>query len=98
MTIEHMSYFQTDIEEDSMTYPCELQEQPTRPTLSIRFKAPVQELPQHFGRIYGPIGQYLGQLGEQHAGAPFAIYYNMDMQNLYIEAGFPVHKPLRVVL
>ena len=81
-----------------MTYPCELQEQPTRPTLSIRFKAPVQELPQHFGRIYGPIGQYLGQLGEQHAGAPFAIYYNMDMQNLYIEAGFPVHKPLRVVL
>lgn len=75
-------------------FPCEIKQQADQPTLSIRFRAPVQELPQHFGRIYGAIMQYLGTLGEPHAGGAFAAYYNMDMQNLDIEAGFSVPKPL----
>jgi effector-binding domain-containing protein len=75
-------------------FPCELKEQAAQPTLSIRFRAPVQELPQHFGRIYGAIGAYLEALGEHHTGGVFAAYYNMDMQNLDIEAGFTVSKPL----
>lgn len=73
-----------------MIYPCEIQERPAQPTLTVRFRAPVQDLPMHFGRIYGLIGQYLGQIGAQPVDAPFAIYYNLDMQNLDIEAGFPV--------
>ena len=28
------------------------------------------------------------------AGPPYIAYYNMDMQNLDIEAGFPVNEPL----
>ncbi len=75
-------------------FPCELKEQAVRPTLSIRFQSPVQELPQHFGRVYGTIIKYLEALGEQHTDAAFAAYYNMDMQNLDIEAGFPVLHPL----
>jgi effector-binding domain-containing protein len=75
-------------------FPCKLQEEPTRPTLSIRFRAPVHELPKHFTRVYTAIMQYLGELGEEHAGPAFAIYNNMDMENLDIEAGFPVTKPL----
>lgn len=75
-------------------FPCDLQEHPSRPTLTIRFRAPVQELPQHFGRIYQTIIQYLEELGEEHAGPAFAIYYNTDMQNLDIEAGFPVSQSL----
>jgi effector-binding domain-containing protein len=60
----------------------------------MRFTAPVQDLPQHFGRIYGAIVHYLEELNEEHAGPPFAMYYNMDMQNLEIELGFPVKKAL----
>ncbi|MCZ7539654.1 MAG: GyrI-like domain-containing protein [Anaerolineae bacterium] len=75
-------------------YPCELQEQPARPTLSIRFRSPVQDLSTHFGRIWGSLIEYLGTLGEHPTGAPFAAYYNMDMQDLDIEAGFPVARPL----
>jgi effector-binding domain-containing protein len=42
------------------------------------------------GRAYGAIAQYLGELGEQPVGPPFTAYYNMDMQNLDVEIGFPV--------
>jgi effector-binding domain-containing protein len=75
-------------------FPCEFKKEPTQYTLSIRFRAPVQELRQHFGRVYGAIIQYLNAIGEHHTGAPFAAYYNMDMNNLDIEAGFPVSKPI----
>ena len=77
-----------------MDYQCELQELSLQPTLSVRFRCPVQDLNQHLGRVYGAIGHYLEQIGEQPAGAPFAGYYNMDMQNLDVEAGFPVTRPL----
>lgn len=73
---------------------CELKEQPRVHTLSVRFRAPVQDLPQHFGRIYGRVLEYLILLGEAHAGAAFAAYHNMDMQDLDVEAGFPVSRPL----
>ena len=36
------------------------------------------------------IAQYLAEQSEQPAGAPFVAYYNMDMQNLDVEIGFPV--------
>jgi len=75
-------------------YPCEMKEQDARHVLSVRFRASVQDLPRHFDRIYGSIIQYLETLGEQPTGEPFAAYFNMDMQNLDIEAGFPVAKPL----
>jgi effector-binding domain-containing protein len=77
-----------------MMNPCEIKELPARPTLSIRFRAAEQELPGHFGRVYGAISQYLRELGEQHVGAAFAAYHTMDMQNLDVEAGFPVSRPL----
>ncbi len=72
-----------------MTYQVELTERPAQPTLSVRTQTPVQNLPQVLGQYYGTIAQYLGQMGQQPAGAPFVIYYNMDMQDLDIEIGFP---------
>lgn len=77
-----------------MTYPCELTERPAQPVLSIRTRAAVQDLPQALGQAYGAIAQYLAQLGQQPAGAPFTAYYNMDMQDLDIEVGFPVASSL----
>jgi effector-binding domain-containing protein len=73
-----------------MSYPCELIDRPAQPVLSIRAHAAVQNLPAIVGQSYGTITQYLGQLGQQPAGAPFVAYFNMDMQNLDLEIGFPV--------
>ena len=75
-----------------MPYKCEVEEQAAQPTLSIRTRTSVQDIPQVLGKAYGAIAQYLGELGEQPAGPPFTAYYNMDMQNLDIEIGFPVSK------
>ncbi|HZY42650.1 MAG TPA: GyrI-like domain-containing protein, partial [Anaerolineae bacterium] len=63
-------------------------------TLSVRTRAAAGQLPQLFGQTYGVIMQYLGELGEQPVGMSFAAYYNMDMQDLDIEIGFPVSRPL----
>jgi len=75
-----------------MSYKCEVKEQAAQPTLSIRTRTSVQDIPQVLGKAYGAIAQYLGELGEQPAGPPFTAYYNMDMQNLDIEIGFPVSR------
>ena len=77
-----------------MTYQCEIKDQPAQPTLSIRTRAAAGQLTQLFGQTFGAIMQYLGELGEYPVGAPFGAYYNMDMQDLDIEIGFPVSRPL----
>ena len=77
-----------------MSYNCRVEERSTQAVLSIRTRTRVEELPQELGKAYGAIAQYLCELQEQPAGAPFAAYYNMDMQNLDVEIGFPVPHPL----
>jgi effector-binding domain-containing protein len=77
-----------------MSYNCELVNHPEQFVLSIRTHAAVQDLPAIIGPAYGAITQYLGQLGQQPVGAPFVAYYNMDMQNLDIEIGYPVAQKL----
>lgn len=77
-----------------MSYNCELKQSTAKPALSVRTHAAVQDLPTLFGKVYGEIMQYLGELGEQPAGIPYAAYYNMDMQNLDVELGFPVARKL----
>jgi effector-binding domain-containing protein len=68
----------------------EISEKPAQPTLSVQIHASVEELPAKLGAAYRAIMQYLGELGEDPVGPPFAAFYNMDMQNLDIKAGFPV--------
>jgi effector-binding domain-containing protein len=72
-----------------MEYQCELFDRPAQPTLSVRKRAPVQSLPQVVGPAYAAIMQYASQLGIQPSGAPFVAYYNMDMEDLDMEIGFP---------
>jgi effector-binding domain-containing protein len=45
-------------------------------------------------KAYGAVAQYLGEMGEQPRSPAYAAYYNMDMQNLDVEIGFPVSKKL----
>ena len=77
-----------------MSIECALLDRPAQPVLSIRTRVAVQGLPAQMGQAFGAVAQYLGQLGQPPAGAPFAAYYNMDMQNLDVELGFPVAAPL----
>ena len=77
-----------------MSYQFEVKEQPAQKTLSIRTRAAVQDLPQVFENGYGAIAQYLEELGEQPIGPPFGAYYNMDMDDLDVELGFPVARSL----
>jgi effector-binding domain-containing protein len=61
-----------------------------RHTLVVRTSTPVEKLSEVMGSSYGEIMQVMGSSGAQPAGAPFAMYHNMDMSNLDVEIGFPV--------
>jgi hypothetical protein len=43
--------------EEKMSYKCEVKEQPTQLTLSIRTRTSVQDLAQVLGKAYGAIAQ-----------------------------------------
>jgi len=73
---------------------CKLSQREPQATLAIRTRAPVQALPLVIGEAYAAIAQYLQELGEPMTGAPYAAYFNMDMQDLDIELGFPTAKAL----
>ncbi len=77
-----------------MDYKIELTEQTAQPVLSIRTRTAVGNLPRELGKAYQAIIQYLNELGEQPLDAAFAAYHNMDMEDLDVEMGFPVPKPL----
>ena len=72
----------------------ELRDEQAQPALSIRTTTRLELLPQVIGKSYQKIMAYLAELGEQPAFAPFTAYYNLDMQNLDVEMGFPVTRPL----
>lgn len=65
-----------------------------QPTISIRTKTSVDQLPQLIGESYGKMSIYLNELNETLSDVPFVAYHNMDMQNLDVEIGFPVANPL----
>ncbi len=75
-----------------MEYQFELLDRPAQPTLSVRLRTSVQRLPQVIGQSYGAILQHASQMGCHPIGAPFVAYYNMDMENLDVEIGFPFEK------
>jgi effector-binding domain-containing protein len=65
-----------------------------QPALTVRTVTRVEELPALIGESYQRIGEYMGELKELFSGVPFVAYHNLDMQNLDVEIGFPVAKPL----
>ena len=77
-----------------MSYYCEVKEQPAQLTLAIRTRTSIQNISQALEKAFTEIIQYILKIGEQPVGPPFVAYYNMDMQNLDIEIGFPVSKKL----
>lgn len=78
-----------------MSYKFTLTEEETRYGLSIRKRTTVDHLPQEIGRAYQIILQYLEEIGEKPLEAAYAGFFNMDMQDLDVEMGFIVDKPLQ---
>ncbi|NPV90973.1 MAG: GyrI-like domain-containing protein [Firmicutes bacterium] len=77
-----------------MDYRFEVVDSPAMNALSMRTVTPAANLPQELGKAYTAIIAYLGEIGEQPCEAAFAAYYNMDMEKLDVEMGFPVPRPL----
>jgi effector-binding domain-containing protein len=77
-----------------MQYQIIMEEKAAQPTIAIRTRAAVQNLPQVLGKAYGDIMNYLMEIGVQPAGAPYVGYFNMDMQDLDLEIGFPVKQAI----
>ena len=77
-----------------MLYPCEFTKKSDQIALSIRTRSAVGDLSEVLGAAYCKISQYLVEIGEKPAGPPYVAYFNMDMQDLDIEIGFPVSKKL----
>ena len=72
----------------------ELMNKREQPTLFIRTRTKVEDLPMLIGESYGKMAAYLKELDEYLSEVPYVAYYNMDMQNLDVEIGFPVCRTL----
>ena len=61
-------------------------------TLMVRTTTTAESLPRIMGEIFQEIGSYIIKKEIGFAGPPYAMYYNMDMEALDVEMGFPVLK------
>jgi effector-binding domain-containing protein len=68
----------------------ELTSMEAKPVLSVRLVTTVEDLPGLINDSYRRIADYLAELGETPADAPFAAYHRLDAQSLDIELGVPV--------
>jgi len=62
-------------------------------TLGVRYRTPASELSKTMGPIYGEIAAHMAKNGIPFAGPPYARYFNMDMNDLDLEIGFPIAAP-----
>lgn len=72
----------------------ELQEQPSQMVLGKRFSTSIARVAEDIGAGYGELFTYLGELGEQPSGAPFALYYgpDFDPEDFEMELCVPVNR------
>lgn len=77
-----------------MSYLFQIIEAEAQPVLSVQTVTAVKDMPQVVGDIYGAIANYIVAKGGQLVGPAFIAYYNMDMENLQIEVGFPLLKEM----
>jgi effector-binding domain-containing protein len=77
-----------------MVYQFKVSETIAWPALAVRTRTSAAQLPQVLSQTYDTIYQYMQEIGERPVEAAYAAYYNMDMNDLDIEIGFIVAKPL----
>ncbi len=70
-------------------------ERPARPTMAVRLRVPAQDMTLPLADAFGAVRQCLNELGEEPVGPAYVAYPSMGRQNLDVEMGFPVARPLR---
>jgi effector-binding domain-containing protein len=78
-----------------MSYIFQIIETEKQPVLSVQTTTSVDKMPDLLGAIYHSIVNYIIDCGEEPLGPAFVAYYDMDMENLNIEIGFPVAKEMQ---
>ncbi|MDD4730245.1 MAG: GyrI-like domain-containing protein, partial [Dysgonamonadaceae bacterium] len=79
-----------------MSYLLQIVETEEQPVLSVKTTTSVNNMPNVVGRIYSQIVNYIIEKGEEPIGPAFIAYYNMDMENLIVEIGFPITRKIEV--
>jgi len=73
-----------------MNYVCQITDEKDQHFLKIKKRTPAQEIPIVLGTCYGEILTYMHEVNLKMSGAPFVIYYNMDMNDLEIDICIPL--------
>jgi effector-binding domain-containing protein len=74
-----------------MPYECTIKRVQPQPTLSIRGRTSVGELPRTFGEYMREVWSHLEKSGQRPAGPPFTRYHAADdLEAIDFEAGFIV--------
>jgi effector-binding domain-containing protein len=77
-----------------LQYEFILEDKLAQPTICIRTRTPVGNLPHILGNAFESLINYLAETDTIPTYAPYVGYFNMDMQDLDIEIGYPVAQPL----
>ena len=77
-----------------MPYSCEISSIDAHPAVTVKSRVNVEQLPDVFASSFESLVEYLEEIGEDIAGPPFAIYYNVQMEDLDVEMGLPVARAL----
>ena len=73
-------------------YDIEQRTLPEQPTMVIRGKVKLEDIPSFLGRVYSTVERQVNESGAHAIGAPFARYRALDPEyrEFEIEAGVPV--------
>ena len=74
--------------------PIEIIKRNKQGVLSVKTTTNMEKLPMLIGEIYGKIGSYLKEIDEFPEDIPFVRFFNMEIENLKVEIGFPVYEEL----
>jgi effector-binding domain-containing protein len=77
-----------------MIYQCAVREVPTQPILSIRGRTTRAALVSTIGDYLGEVWQFAASTG-QLAGPPFTRYHHVAGEDIELEAGLPVRRPVK---
>lgn len=77
-----------------MTIHCEVVALEAKPALTMRWQMEFSELPKAFDETFATLKAYFMEIGQSPSGPPFAIYHNIDGQNVDVELGVPVNEPI----
>lgn len=66
-----------------------------QPTVGIRRRVPVSELPTFFAEVFDAVAASVERAGSRIAGAPYALYRGAPTDTVDVEAGFPLTEPYR---